>query len=453
MFETSRFPTVRIALLLALATSCGAGASSPSGENSGAGGGNGAKGGSEGSSSGGGRGGSNASGSGGSSSNGGSGSVGTGGTSSSGGGAGGTSPAGTGGARADAASETGGGTADAATPDAGAAACAAGAPFPTLRQMTVGMANGPIHLVGDPSDPSTAYVLERGGRVRVLKDGMLGAPIITMTGVVTDGERGALGMALHPQFKDNGRVFIFMTKPATTVEEWKIAGGMATRVKELYSFPHSSGYHQGGTVAFGPDNMLYISVGENHSGGNAPQANGRLGRVMRVDPDTGMPPATGNLMGYTWSHGLRNPYRISFDRLTGDLYIADVGQGAQEEIDFEPKGQGGKNYGWPAAEGTAGNGGVRPIHTYGRSGGNAIIGGHVYRGSKYPCLHGHYFYADNGSNQVRSLVVKDGAATDHKMHAPLSGNAGGSIWSFGEDGAGELYLLRSGGRITRIEAN
>ncbi len=336
-----------------------------------------------------------------------------------------------------------------------ATSCPAGAPFPMLKQTTVmgtDQLKWPIHLVGHPGEPDTMYILERGGAVRVLRGGALqAAPLMTVDVSDLESERGALSLALHPSFPENGRLWIFYTSPDSTIEEWKrTSPTSATKVKEVYRYPHSAGNHQGGNLAFGPDGMLFFSLGDNANGANASNPMSRYGKIMRIDPDTGMP-AAGNMAGYTWAYGLRNPWRISFDRLTGDLYIADVGENTQEEINFEPKGMGGRNYGWPGAEGNLGSGGVRPVHTYNRTVGESVTGGYVYRGKKYPCLHGHYFYADYDSSTVRSFMVKDGKATDHRTHANLAGNVGGNISSFGEDGNGEIYLLRSGGRVSRID--
>jgi glucose/arabinose dehydrogenase len=393
---------------------------------------------------------------------------GTGGSVSTGGTGGSSSTGGAGGARpVDAATGSGGaggGAVDAnradsapagGRPDTGsvAAMCPGGGAFPTLRQTAVTNVSAPIHLVGHPAEPGVLYILERGGNVRIMRDGVLQPqPFFTVSPVETGSERGALSLALHPAFNENGRIFVFFTQPDSTIEEWKrMTPTSATKVKEHYRYAHSAGNHQGGNLAFGSDGMLYFSLGDNASGGNASNPASRYGKIMRINPDTSMP-ADGNLNGYTWAYGLRNPWRISFDRMTGDLYIADVGQNTQEEINFEPKGMGGRNYGWPGAEGNLGSGGVRPVHVYDRSVGKSITGGYVYRGKKYPCLSGHYFYGDYDSTSVRSFMVKDGMATDHRTHAGLSGNAGGGIYSFGEDGNGELYILRGGGRVTRIDA-
>jgi glucose/arabinose dehydrogenase len=288
-----------------------------------------------------------------------------------------------------------------------------------------------------------------------VRDGTLEAqPLFTATPVMTGGERGALSLALHPKFNENGRLWVFFTTPDSVIEEWRrTAAGSAEKVKEHYRFAHTASNHNGGNLAFGPDGMLYFSIGDNATSSNAPMPGSRYGKIMRIDPETAMP-AAGNLMGYTWAYGLRNPWRISFDRMTGDLYIADVGSAganAREEVNFEPRGMGGRNYGWPAAEGELGTGGVRAVFSYPPDVGRCIVGGYVYRGKKYPCLQGRYFWGDSTSHTVRSFVMRDGMATDHRTHATLSGNAGGRIYSFGEDGEGELYILREAGRVTRID--
>jgi len=328
--------------------------------------------------------------------------------------------------------------------------CTAGAAF-TLRLTTVATVNAPMFIVGDPREPETLFILERGGAVRVVTKGMLRPqPLFTVAPVAQDGERGALSMALHPAFPENGRMFVFFTAPASTVEEWKRTENGATKAKVLYSFAHSQMFHQGGQIAFGPDLSMYVSIGDNQNSGNAPNITARYGKILRISPETGMP-QPGNMMNsFTWNYGLRNPYRFSFDRVTGDMYIADVGENTMEEIDFQPRGSPGQNFGWPAAEGTMGNSGTKPIYAYGRGVGQAIIGGYVYRGKRFPCLTGRYFYGDNRSGTVRSFIVANDVATSHMDHSAAIGGAG--ISSFGEDGNGEIYITRLNGRVARIEA-
>jgi hypothetical protein len=324
-----------------------------------------------------------------------------------------------------------------------------------LRLVTVTTANRPIHLVGHPSDPDTALIAERGGTVRVARGlgtamtpVMLSEPILTVQ-TVANGERGLLSLALHPT--DPTKLYVFFNDSAaanaSVVQEftWNKQGGMATPGKEFYRAPHSASNHQGGNLAFGADKMLYFSVGDNAQGaGAASNLMGAYGKIFRLDPATGMAPA-GNHMGIIWSYGLRNPWRMSFDRKTGDLYIGDVGQGT-EEVNFQSAGKAGTNYGWSGG----GSGDGAPVYSYPTmQGQNCVIGGYVYRGSKNSCMYGRYFFKDRARAAGQSFVIQNGRATDQRTHTGLSG---ANLYSFGEDGAAELYMLFGdvNGRVARI---
>jgi hypothetical protein len=236
----------------------------------------------------------------------------------------------------------------------------------------------------------------------------------------------------------------------------------------------SAGNHKGGALAFSPrDGMLYISVGDGGSqfdpDGNGQNTNTRLAKVLRVNPTAGggftVPngnPFNGsNGLREIWSYGLRNPWRMSFDRQTGDLYIGDVGQNRFEEIDVQLDGVAGENYGWDTVEGKGHcpmggegctvSGAVQPVYDYGRSEGSCVIGGYVYRGSAIPALQGHYFFADYGSSFVRSFRFdrSNGTVVDETEWPDLQR---GSITSFGEDPDGELYVVTASGTIFRLTA-
>ncbi len=234
-----------------------------------------------------------------------------------------------------------------------------------------------------------------------------------------------------------------------------------------------AGNHNGGQIAFGPDGYFYISLGDGGGGGD-PQANGQdrttlLGSILRIDVDAGSPYAIPGTNPYRnhptfreelWNYGLRNAWRFSFDRSTGDMYIADVGQGSREEINFQPAAStGGENYGWNVMEGSqcfnAGScnqsGLTLPVHDYDHSGGAcSITGGLVYRGSAIPALAGTYFYADYCAGWVRSFRLSGGQASDHFDWADLAVN---SPTSFGQDAAGELYIVGSGTVWRIVEAS
>jgi glucose/arabinose dehydrogenase len=325
-----------------------------------------------------------------------------------------------------------------------------------LRLVTVATAARPIHLVGHPKDPDTAFIAERGGTVRVAK-GLrnattpvtLSAPILRVP-ANAGGERGLLALALHPD--DPARIFVhYNDGPGNSIiEEWKrdSESGNATKVKELYRQGHSASNHNGGGIAFGSDKMLYFTVGDNAQGaGAAGNQAGPYGKVFRMDPDTGMAPM-GNHRGLVWSYGLRNPFRMSIDRKTGDMYIGDVGEGT-EEVNFGRAGQPGINYGWSGG----GTGEGAPIVRYQRQGGFAVIGGYVYRGTKNGCMAGRYFFADRARGPARSVAIQNGSVMggSERTHNNLPN---GGLYSFGEDGAGELYMLYGdggqSGRIARI---
>jgi glucose/arabinose dehydrogenase len=230
--------------------------------------------------------------------------------------------------------------------------------------------------------------------------------------------------------------------------------------------------HNGGQILFGPDGYLYLGLGDGGGGGDT-QGNGQritdlLGDILRLDLSSGtsaVPPADNPFVGRTdaepavWSYGLRNPWRFSFDRATGDLYIADVGQNAWEEVDVATAAAGigkGVNYGWNRMEGTHCFGAsscdttglALPVLEYDHGQGCSITGGYVYRGAAIPALQGHYFYADYCSGWVRSFRVQDGQAVDQAQWPTLA--PGGPVLSFGEDQAGELYVLSANGTVFRI---
>lgn len=341
----------------------------------------------------------------------------------------------------------------------------------------------PLFLTAAPGDPaSRLFVVEQGGRIVVVENGtVLSRAFLDITGLTSKGgEQGLLGLAFHPDYAQNRRFFIYYTDADGDVviaEYLRSAGDAtlaeptATRLLRMIEHPFSN--HNGGMIAFGPDGFLYAGSGDGGGGGdpgeNAQDPQSKLGKVLRlnVDGDTTPP---GNLPGAdpdVWDLGLRNPFRLSFDRQTGDLYIGDVGQGRFEEVDVEPRGQGNKNYGWDVTEGfecfEPQNGcdttGITfPAVAYAHDNGGeipdcSVIGGYVYRGSAIPTLQGRYLYGDVCSNRVRSFVWNGSAAVSQvEATAELaSDETVGAIASFGEDLNGELYVVDLSGTIFRID--
>jgi glucose/arabinose dehydrogenase len=317
------------------------------------------------------------------------------------------------------------------------------------------------------------YVAEKGGRVFALRQAFVDpTPVLDLSGQVSGGgEQGLLGLAFSP---DGGYLYVNYTdvEGNTHVTEFAMTGGRAdasTRRDVLVGHQPFSN-HNGGDLVFGPDGFLYIGLGDGGSGGD-PEGNGQalgtlLAKMLRINPRPsggrpyGIPPdnpfvGRSGARPEIWAYGLRNPWRYSFDRATRDLWIADVGQNAWEEIDFEPAGsKGGRNYGWNLFEGNhtyAGVGStaatVRPIYEYGHDVGQTIIGGYVYRGSRIPSLDGAYLFVDFYAGRLMALRESGGRVLQVRALGPHID----SVASFGEDQDGELYLLSLGGGVYRLE--
>jgi glucose/arabinose dehydrogenase len=373
-----------------------------------------------------------------------------------------------------------------------------------------GFAN-PTALVYDPAIPGTAYVVEQGGLVRVISNGLvLPTPFIDLRGVVlSGGERGLLGMAFPPDAAQTGRVFFNFTNASghtviarfTRTTANPLAADPASRFD--LRWPTGEAFirqpfanHNGGHLAFGPDGNLYIGLGDGGSA-NDPQNNAQnpfspLGKVLRLDvrvPDghpTGyqVPPDNPFVGGRPilalaeiWAFGLRNPWRYSFDDFgadaTGALIIADVGQNQREEINYEPRGAGGRNYGWRLREARIPTPGVPqtvpaygpltdPVYDYTHTDGQSVTGGYVYRGSRLGAAYrGRYFFADFVTSRVWSAGMSidatagEASVIDVIEHtAELGGSTAlGGISSFARDFEGELYLTTFAGRVLRLGPN
>jgi glucose/arabinose dehydrogenase len=333
----------------------------------------------------------------------------------------------------------------------------------TLERVAAGLAS-PLFVAGAGDGSDRLFVVEQGGRIRILRDGrLLAQPFLDIAERISaGGERGLLGLAFHPGFGgDERRFYVDYTdlRGDTVVAEYlatdepDLADPDSERIllKVDQPFPN----HNGGALAFGPDGKLYIATGDGGSGGD-PQDNGQrldtlLGKLLRVDVDrVGAGPEI-------WAYGLRNPWRISFDRLTGDLWIGDVGQGAWEEIDRAKAGEGARaNYGWRLMEGrhcfrpSTGcdqSGLVLPIAEYSHEDGCSVTGGYVYRGDASPALRGVYVFGDFCSGTIWGL-----AAGGPDLQEPfVLAQTDHAISSFGEDEAGEVYLTDlASGEVLRI---
>lgn len=328
-----------------------------------------------------------------------------------------------------------------------------------LEEVASGL-DAPVHAAAAPGEPGRLYVVEQPGRIRVLEGGTLEEePFLDITDQVeSGGEQGLLSVAFHPDYQENGLFYVNYTNNTgdTRVVEYRAeAGTAAARSRSLLAVDQPYENHNGGQIAFGPDGLLYVGMGDGGAGGDpenrAQDLGSRLGKLLRLDVDD--PGAEWELVAY----GLRNPWRFSFDRETGDLWIADVGQQEIEEIDFVPAAEVGEllNFGWDAFEGTAvfedkepspGGRLVDPISQYTHEFGCSVTGGFVYRGSDArQQARGRYFYGDYCSGRIWSLARWRGEVMrrGHQFSVP-------ELSSFAEDEDGELYLISQGGTIYRL---
>ena len=336
--------------------------------------------------------------------------------------------------------------------------------------------NRPVGLTnaGDGSD--RLFVIEQSGKVLVISDNVLLAePFLDITGLVSCcGERGLLGLAFHPDYSENGFFFVNYSdiNGDTIIARFEVSNdpdlANMDSEKELLRIEQPYANHNGGGIAFGPDGYLYVALGDGGSGGdplgNAQNTNSLLGKLLRLDVDqadgyaipSDNPFAGGGGAPEVWAYGLRNPWRFSFDRLTGDLFIGDVGQGAWEEIDFLTAGySGGANFGWNYREGSqpfvaASNSDdlelTDPVAEYGRGQGFSVIGGVVYRGEQLPEWNGIYLYGDYGSGYIWGLYPSQ----DGPWQNRLLFKTDNSITSFGEDEQGELYYVAQDGVLYQL---
>ena len=350
-------------------------------------------------------------------------------------------------------------------------------PRAVIREQVDSGFSSPLVHTAPPGDSQRLFVVEQTGLIRIIRhDSVLTRPFLRLNTLVSCcGERGLLGLAFHPAYATNGWFFVHYTNTAgdTRVMRYTVSANPdvadSLSAQQVLAEPQPYPNHNGGMLAFGPDGYLYIGLGDGGSS-NDPENRAQnpgtiLGKMLRLDVNGALPYAIppGNpfvgLGGYRpeiWAVGLRNPWRYSFDRGTDRLYIADVGQREREEINIQPPGVGGVNWGWKIMEGNscfvAGCspiGLTRPVLDYTHADGCAVSGGYVYRGQRLPSLQGHYFYADYCQGWVRSLYWDGQAITDQRDWPSLA--PGGTIGSFGEDAAGELYVMSlSNGTVHRF---
>jgi glucose/arabinose dehydrogenase len=331
----------------------------------------------------------------------------------------------------------------------------------------------PLFLTHAGDGSGRMFIVEKAGTIRIVKgDAVLPTPFLDISSRVraSGSEQGLLGLAFHPRYTENGRFFVGYTdtQGRNTVERYQVSADAdradpATGVK-LLSIDDPAQNHNGGMVVFGPDGYLWVGTGDGGGSGdqykNGQNRQALLGKMLRLDVDSGDPyaiPADNPYVGRSdyrpeiWAIGLRNPWRYTFDRANGDLWIADVGQNAFEETHYERAGPaGGLNFGWPLMEGQhcfpdssrcdpAPY--VLPVAEYGRGGGCSVTGGYVYRGPAHPALNGLYFFGDFCTGKVWSLDRPDGASwrMTEQLQQPLQ------ISSFGEDEVGEVYITTFSG--------
>jgi glucose/arabinose dehydrogenase len=330
----------------------------------------------------------------------------------------------------------------------------------------------PLYLTHANDGSGRLFVVEQAGVVKILRGNTTAeAPFLDIVERVgsSGNEQGLLSIAFHPNYANNGLFFANYTDRSgnTVISRFRATGDTADPASEEILLEIDQPYpnHNGGLLKFGPDGYLYIGMGDGGSGGDpqnyAQNLESLLGKMLRIDVNGNPPysiPATnpfaqGGGRSEIWAVGLRNPWRYAFDRQTGDLWIGDVGQNKLEEINFQPAGVAGVNYGWKPLEGSEcyvdncdPNAYTPPAIDYGRDKGCSVTGGYVYRGNTLPGLQGWYLYGDYCTGTIW-MLRNDGAGWQNQVAIDADGVR---ITSFGEDAAGELYVVDRGGTIWRV---
>jgi glucose/arabinose dehydrogenase len=347
----------------------------------------------------------------------------------------------------------------------------------------VGADASPVYLTGDGTGKGRLYLVQRAGLIRILdRKGKVTGTLLDLRGRVgmqEGSERGLHAVAFHPKFARNGRFYVHYNTPAgdTRIVEYRqkkrgqeVSAGSG---KVLLDFSRPEWNHNGGWIGFGPDGYLYIASGD--GGGNSPgdpfgngqDKNDLFGSILRIDVDKGDPYGiprenpfrSGGGRKELWNYGLRNPWRASFDTRTGDLWIGDVGQDRIEEIDVQPAGKGGLNFGWSVLEGSqchqsancARKGKTMPVHEYQHGArGCSVVGGYVYRGAQSPALYGAYLFTDYCSKSIYAFDAASARAGTNSKAKRLLKKGDSLFVSLGQDDDGELYIISIGGGVYHI---
>jgi glucose/arabinose dehydrogenase len=331
----------------------------------------------------------------------------------------------------------------------------------------------PVAMAIRTGDGALYTAEQHEGTIRPVRSGKAGPPVLDIGNQIsTGGEQGLLGITFSP---DGKKLYVDFTNTSgdTVIREYSFSSGRATSPRNILEIGQPEANHNGGNISFGPDGYLYIGMGDGGGGGDrhGTQGNGQnldtlLGKMLRIKPTaSGSPtytsPSSNPFVGRTgrdeiWAYGLRNPWRWSFDRSTKDLWIADVGQSAWEEVNVASYGSdGGDNYGWRRMEGTHSFAGGTPpsnhhapIYEYSHEGGNcSVTGGYVYRGSRIPNLAGAYVFGDYCAGRLRAFKNANGSAAGHRFLGPQVEQ----LSSFGQDANGELYVMSLDGALYRID--
>jgi glucose/arabinose dehydrogenase len=351
-----------------------------------------------------------------------------------------------------------------------------------VKLVRVGSFSSPLYVTAPPGDTHRVFVVEQGGRIRVVRDGRkLAAPFLDVSADITSGgEQGLLSMAFAPDYASSGRFYVYFTDTDGNerVQEFRRSASDPDRAdpgtrRQILLQADSESNHNGGQMQFGPDGLLYIGMGDGGGAGDMHGARGNgqnlgtwLGKILRIDPHASggraysVPPSNpfvgrAGALPEIYSYGLRNPWRFSFDRSTGDIAIGDVGQGSYEEVDFRRRGGArGVNFGWRVFEGRhrfasgSAPGAVRPVLEQTHSSGwCSITGGYVVRDRSLPALRGRYVYGDYCKGRLYSARLRSGGASRPRAVGVRKVEG---LSSFGEDARGRVYVTSLSGPVYRL---